>query len=500
MTTASARTDHASSAKVKSGGTLLFGAEQEPPCLQGLLNDCNNTWASWVEERVIPGVYKIAPDFSYKLDLAASTKLQLNPQRVTYNISPKAVWSDGKPVTAQDMVFTLRTILNKSWDKKPTGGGIVSRTGYDLINKTKVVGSKQVTMYFKKPFADWKDLFAGAMGILPQHALQGTDLTKDFINNINSPKTGKPISSGPFMFKSWAKGSQLTLVRNPSYKLGHKSYVNSVVFRFLTDSNTEIQQVRGGEVDAIYPQPQLPLSALRGVSGLKVQSSLGTQYEHVDIQLGPNGNKAAKNPWVRQALMYSINRQGILTTLFGKLNPSLKPLNNLIYLNNQPQYVAHWQKWNYNPAKAKQLLESHNCTKGSDGIYSCGGTKLSFSFESTAGNQLRELAFQIMQQQTKASGIELTNNFKPSNVAFGTDLSAGTWQLFMFAWVGTPDPSGSTAIWSCPNAGGSSNFMNYCNARATALMKKADNTLVPKVRAALENQADSLIANDVPSV
>jgi len=500
VATASARVNHAAAPKVKVGGTLLFGAEQEPPCLMGLLNDCNNTWAAWVEERVIPGVYKIAPDFSYKTDLVTKTKLQLNPQRVTYYISKKAVWNDGKPVTGQDMVFTLKTIMNKAWDTKPTGGGIVSRTGYELINKTKTQGSKIVTMYFKKNFADWKDLFSGNMGILPSHALKGTDLTKDFINDINSPKTGKPISSGPLMFKSWAKGSQLVLVRNPKYKLGHKTYLSSTVFRFLTDSNTEIQQVRGGEVDAIYPQPQLPLAALRQAPGLRVQSSLGSQYEHIDIQLGPKGNPLAKNPWVRQALMYSINRQAVLSTLFGQLNPTLKPLNNVIYLNNQPEYVAHFQKWNYNPSKAKSLLESHGCSKGGDGIYRCGGTKLTFSFESTAGNKLRELAFQIMQQQAKDSGIEFTNNFKPSNVAFGQDLTAGTWDLFMFAWVGTPDPSGSTAIWSCPNDGGSSNFMAYCNARATAFMKKADNELNPKQRAKFENQADALIANDIPSI
>ena len=71
VATASARPDHAAAAKVKVGGTLLFGAEQEPPCLNNLLNDCNNTWAAWISQQAMPGVYTVQPDFSYKLDLAS---------------------------------------------------------------------------------------------------------------------------------------------------------------------------------------------------------------------------------------------------------------------------------------------------------------------------------------------------------------------------------------------------------------------------------------------
>jgi peptide/nickel transport system substrate-binding protein len=505
--TASARAHQTAAPQPKSGGTLLFGAEQEPACLNVNLNDCNNTWAAWTAEQAIQGVYWRTPQFGYQLDLASSVKLQLNPMRLTYTINPKAVWSDGKPVTGDDMVFTLKTFMDKSIDTKPTGGGITTRAGYQDIILTgpkapKVFGPgrKSVTFTFSKPFADWKDLWAGAVGVLPMHALQGTDFTNDFINDLKNPKTGESISDGPFILKSWSKGSQMVFVRNPKYWGPHKAYLNSLIFRFLTDSNTEIQQVRGGEVDAIYPQPQLPLAALRGQSGLSVDSNLGSQYEHIDIQFGPKGNTLARNPWVRQALMMSIDRNEVLSKLFSKLNPKLKPLDNVLYLTNSPSYRPHFNKWNFNPTKAAQLLTSHGCTKGGDGIYSCLGKRLSFSYESTKGNQLRELAFQVIQARLKSNGIEVTDNFKPSNIAFGQDLTAGTWDLFMFAWVGSPDPGGNTPIWSCPNKGGTSNFMNYCNAKMTSLLQKADTTLDPDQRVSTENAADALIAQDVPSV
>jgi peptide/nickel transport system substrate-binding protein len=92
------------------------------------------------------------------------------------------------------------------------------------------------------------------------------------------------------------------------------------------------------------------------------------------------------------------------------------------------------------------------------------------------------------------------DNFKPSSVAFGTDLVQGNYDLFMFAWTGSPDPQGSTAFWSCPNGGGTQNYMSYCNARATRLLHQADRTLNPKARQDLVNQADGLMANDIPTI
>src|SRR5207253_1880529 len=188
------------------------------------------------------------------------------------------------------------TILNKAWDAKPTGGGIVSRVGYDQIVGAKVSGGgKVVTFTFKPNYADWKDLFSY---ILPQHALQGEDYTKVFINDFVNPKNGKEIADGPFTWVKWNKGSDFTLTRNTKWWGPHRPYLDKIVSRFLTDSNTEIQQVRGGEVDAIYPQPQLPLSALRGAPGLTVQSHLGPIWEHIDINL-VKGNALLHNLWVR---------------------------------------------------------------------------------------------------------------------------------------------------------------------------------------------------------
>src|SRR5947209_17476555 len=198
----------------QAGGTLVFGSEQEPPCMNLNLNDCNNTWANYYGQLVIRGVYMVNPKFTYVNDLVSNVSLKLNPQRVTYTIKPNAKWNDGQPVTSKDFIFTLTTIMNKAWDSAPTGGGIVSRNGYDQISHATANGNKSVTFTFKTNFADWKDLFSI---VLPQHALAGEDFTKVFINDFVNPKTGKEISDGPFVFDSWNHGSDFTLVKNPSF-------------------------------------------------------------------------------------------------------------------------------------------------------------------------------------------------------------------------------------------------------------------------------------------
>jgi len=473
-------------------GTVVFGAEQGGGpdwCLnQAMYNDCGEFWNSVFLTPVLRGVFMIQPNFTYKPDLISKFTLQLSPMRVTYYIKAKAKWSDGVPVTGKDIKFSWQVQMD------PKLKDHVNNAGYDQIKS--VTGSgKVVKVTFRTPYADWKDLF-GSGYVLPAHALTGANMINVWTDNIVNPKTGKPISNGPFLETAFDRGSGITLTRNPAW-WGTKPKIDRIVFKFLTDTNTEIQQIRGGEVDAIYPQPQQALSELSGQAGLRIQSNLGTTWEHIDIQQGPKGNPLAKNLWVRQALILSLDRLSTVKALFGQLNPRLRPLNNTIFVTNHPAYKQNWAKWTYNRTKAENILKAHNCTKAADGIYRCGGTKLSFQFESTRGNKLRELSFTFFQDQAKKAGIELLNNFKPAGTYFGEDLPNHNYDLALFAWVGSPDPAGSVEIYKC---NGQSNYMEYCNKKVSSLLEASDVQLNVKKRFALFNQADALMANDIPTI
>jgi len=316
---------------------------------------------------------------------------------------------------------------------------------------------------------------------------------------ICNPKKGNaPIGNGPFLLTRFDRGSGVTLNRNPRGWYGKKAKLDSIVFRFITNTNSEIQSIRSGEVDAIYPQPQLALADLRSQAGLRVVTHLGLQWEHIEIQQGAKGNPLAKQKWLRQALITSINRSAAAKALYGTLNPKVGVLNSLTRLTNEKTYdPKHFNKWNYNPTKVANMMRAHNCAKGGDGIYRCGGTKVSFDFASTTGNALRALAFTIFQDQAAKAGVELKNGFVPAGTLFGSKLPAHDFDLAMFTFLVTVDPHYVVANFSC---GSGPNYTEYCNRTVTKLLAQSDRELNLTKRLALVNRAGAIIGNDVPMI
>jgi peptide/nickel transport system substrate-binding protein len=490
--TGSARVNGPTSHQSGKGGTLIFGAEQGGGpdwCLNLILDvDCNAFWNVVFQTPVIRGAFLFTPSFKYQPDLISKYTLQLKPMRVTYYIRKNAKWSDGVQVTGKDFKFTWQTAMNPKYKDH------IDPLGWEDISSVKGNG-KVVKVTFKKNFAAWRGLFGY---VLPEHALAGTDMLTVWNDCICNPKAGNaPISDGPFLLTKFDRGSGITLERNPKGWYGKKAKLDSIVFRFVTNTNSEIQAIRGGEVDAIYPQPQLALADLKGQAGLKIQTHLGLQWEHIEIEEGAKGNPLAKDKWMRQALMLSVNREAAARALFGTLNPNVKVLQSLTRTTSHPGYQPHFDKWNYNPGKVETILKAHGCTKGADGIFTCNGTRVSFLFESTRGNKNRELAFTIYDDQARKAGIELKNGFVPAGTLFGSHLPDHNFDLAMFTYLVTVDPHYNVSIFSC---GSPSNYTEYCNQKVTSLLKQSDVTLDEKMRTKLVNQADVIMADDIPMI
>jgi peptide/nickel transport system substrate-binding protein len=483
---------HAAGPTPKVGGTVVFGAEQEPPCLNNYLAGCNNTWTAWTAATSDRALYIVKPDFTIVPDIAAGeAKLVTKPKMsLTVTIKKQAVWSDGVPITYKDFLYTQQANVDPKND-------VAGRSGWDSVGSVVPVSKDGRTfkINFKKPYAPWKVLLA--QSLYPQHALQGSDFNNVWLTDNNNPKTGKPVGNGPFILTSYVKGQSITMVRNPKWWGPHKPYLDKVVFVFRTNTDTEVQAIRGGEVDVIYPQPQLQLADLKSQSGLKIQSSNGTTLEHLDFnETAKGGLPLLRAPWFRQAIAYSIDRNALVKQLFATLNPKLTPLQNLTYVNNQKEYQPHFQSYTYSPSKVASIMQKHSCNKGGDGIWVCNGTRASIKFGTTAGNKLRELSQEIMQAQAKNAGIELVPNNAPSRIFF-PQLADFNYQMALFAWVGTGDPAGQIDIYGC---GGESNWKGYCSNKVTSLFKQSDAELDPAKRIAEVNSADANMALNVPTL
>jgi peptide/nickel transport system substrate-binding protein len=352
-----------------------------------------------------------------------------------------------------------------------------------------------VKVTYKRNFAAWKGLFGY---VLPQHALAGSDMLTVWNTCICNPKKGNaPIGDGPFVLSRYDAGSGITLTKNPRGWYGRPAKLNSIVFRFITNTNSEIQAIRSGEVDAIYPQPQLALADLRSQAGLKVVSHVGLQFEHIEIQQGAKGNPLAKQVWMRRALMQSLNRAAAAKALYGSLNPSVGPLNSLVRLKGEAGFRNDFAAYNYSPAKVASAMQAHNCNKGGDGIYTCNGTKVAFDFASTTGNALRTLAFTIFQDQAAKAGIQLKNAFVPAGTLFGSKLPAHDFDLAMFTYLVAVDPHYNVSIYSCGNA---SNYAEYCNRNVTKWLSASDKELNPAKRLALITKSGKQIGSDVAAI
>ena len=165
-----------SSGPVPDGGTLVLGAEQEPDCADWIGSCGGASWGVYtIEEHTMPrvfdyakknGVWTEVPNILItKMPTAATVG---GKQVVTYDLNPKAVWSDGEPITSTDFKYT--------WDQIVTGEDIYDTTGYDKIESVDDSKPAQPVVTFKEPYASWKGLFGGGLyGIFPSHILEGKD-------------------------------------------------------------------------------------------------------------------------------------------------------------------------------------------------------------------------------------------------------------------------------------------------------------------------------------
>ena len=164
-------------------------------------------------------------------------------------------------------------------------------------------------------------------------------------------------------------------------------------------------------------------------------------------------------------------------------------------------YRANWGYLKFNKTKSENLMKSHGCTKGGDGIYSCGGKRASFNFVWKSGNQLRQLTFEALQAELKQVGIEIKADDSPN--ALTDRLPNGDYDMILYAWIGNPDISGLDGIYGCRNDAtneAQQNTTGYCNKKVDKLLKQANTIFDSAQQAKVTNQAFALMAKDLPTI
>jgi len=494
--------------------SMVFGLEQGVTGFNTLEADENAFYAAIVAGTpILRGAYIIDQKGNYHLDMVS--KVVATKKILRFKIRKDANWywvgHKAHPVTAADFIYTWKQIVDPK-------NNVASAVGYSNIASASGHG-KTVTFRWKpgQAFADYRDLFGL---ILPGFALQGGSggcgggcTFNQYWHTGVVGSDNKPISDGPFYMASYTPNQGMLLKKN-SHWYGKKAGLTSISFKIITDTNSEIQAMRGGEVDAITPSPETALSQLVHQKNLVYSAVPSFTQEHWDIQVNPTAQfRNAWNPlltkqYIRAAISEGMNRPSLIKALYGPIAPGLKPLNNTFYEigPNANGKFAYFKKYNFNPKNAIKLLKSHGCTggpsspsAGNSKVWTCGGKKTEFRFDTTT-RASRVTSSQIFQQQLMAIGIKLDVTIHQASDFFGTTLPNTNFDLGEYAWIGGPDPSGFDAIYQCYNAQknlGGSNYKRYCNGKVDSLIKKGEINFNAKKRTAQYQQAAKLTSNQI---
>jgi len=495
--------DTINTATVAKGGTLTYALEKTIDNWNILTSAGNTFETAEVENSIYPAAFNVLPDLSPTLDtdlLTSATVTSPSPQTITYVINPKAVWSDGTPITADDFIYAWKAQDGTDCTKCD----IASTTGYAQI--ASVTGSNNgstVTVVMKTPFSDWKSLFGN---LLPYHVASPQGL--DQVNLEKSWDTGfattpPTVSGGPFVISNFQKDQSVTLTPNPKWYGKNGPYLDKLVFRMITDATQEPPALQNGEIDAMYPQPEVDLiSQLNGMSNIVYQLDLGLVFEHIDLNLQ---TPALQNVALRKALFTAVDVKGMIARTAGQTDPGITPLGNRMFVPGQNGYQDNVTSFGYgsgNVAAAKQILTAAGYKVGSTLTDPSGKAVPALTMRYTQGNAVRQTECQLFAAAAKQLGV--TVNVSPTD-SLGDTLTQKDanhkYDIIVFAWVATPFGSANAALYQSDKAQGAAgnwggNYGHYSNPAVDSALADSLVTTDPAKELADLNTADKQLSAD----
>ncbi len=488
------------------GGEAIVGDSQEPPTLNPMVPGGDNFIVSIIGQGYNTGVQEIdgytlslIPELVTELPTIANGGVTLNDDgtmTVKYTIKDEAVWEDGTPISGDDFLFTLNTILDPDLP--------VDKTTYEDIDLDSViVGAKTFEYTLAAPTALYELVFGL---ILPKHSIEGSDFTTDWNDKMWA-------SGGPFIFSEWATGEFIKLVRNDNYwktdaETGQQlPYLDSVIFRFIPESESLINAFKAREVDVIQPDPNTEIiETLQALEpeGARVEVLSGPVWEHLNFQFGDtrfdmNENSCNESLNLRQAVGHAINKQLLVDEL---LAGQVEPLDSYVTAFSPTLSQDSWAQYDFDSAAASELFAA---------ALEETGKECEVVFSTTSNNDARVKMSELFVEMFAAADMPYTNELQDSALFFGETLDNGKWDLGEWAWVGTPGLAGLIGIhdvWdpeAPPPDGG--NYYRYgvaaegaeatdASVRFGEVRDAMNQTVDPDELVSLINEAENILADN----
>jgi peptide/nickel transport system substrate-binding protein len=392
-------------------------------------------------------------------------------------------WHDGAPFSADDVKYSIELLNNPDFRAG-------KRQGHELVKKIEVKSPTEIVWHMEKLYAPYPSILAWTF-IVPKHIMEKA---KD--PNTSSLNTD-PIGTGPFKWKQRVPGDHIALSANPDY-FGEGPYAETLIFKYIPDLTVLYTQFQTGDIDYIGLQGITAdhYAEAKKLADRVVMPDPSAFIENIAFNLG---QPQFKDRAVREAIYYATDKKSVIDDVYyglPKPSESYLPPESWAFNPDLP-------KQQYDPDKAKEMLDEAGWKVGAGGVREKDGVKLAFTNSTTAGNQLREQAQQLLQQNWQDVGIKMEIHNLPAAVMWGD-----YWMMSKFdtAMVGLdfmvgPDPDATDYFGGQQiNAlgGNGQNNTQFRNAEVDKLLAEGASTFDRAKRKAAYMQMQVITRRELP--
>jgi peptide/nickel transport system substrate-binding protein len=348
--------------------------------------------------------------------------LAADGKSVTWKLKKGVTWHDGKPFTADDVVFTWE------YSRDPATATLTSGSYKDVV--VEKVDQYTVVVKFPAPTPFWADTFVAAAGcIIPKH------LFADYIGakSREAPTNLRPVGTGPYKFKDFKPGDLVTGVINTDYHQENRPHFDAIEMKGGGDAVSAARAVlQTGEFDFgwnMQVEDEILLRLEKGGKG-RVIMTKGGGIEHIQLNTRDpwtevDGERASlktthpilSDPAVRRALALLVDKDSVEKHIYGRTGVATAN-----FFNNPERFRSKNTKYEFNVDKAIDILEKAGWKKGADGVREKDGKKLKFVYQ-TSINQPRQKTQAIVKQAAQKAGIDIELKSVTASVFFSSDVS-----------------------------------------------------------------------------
>lgn len=448
------------------------------------------------------GFLRLDSDFSILTDDSFGTyeKTSDDPLTVKYTLKDGLKWSDGEPITADDMLFSWAQSSGYYDDATvdPDTGDVTSGTQYfSLAGSTAGLDTTDfpeisddnlsLTIKYSVPFVDWQ--LVNMIG-KPAHVMAdkaGVSL-EDFIKTLKDMPKGDPsapveanpvlkaaadfwntgydvtsmptdksllVSSGPFIVTDFTPESDITLEKNPEYTGALSPAYDQLIIRFIGDANAQVTALQNGEVNAI--QPQASADTLTALTNANANVSEGNQvaYDHLDLRQAG----VFSDPTVREAFLKTVPRQQILDSIITPINPSAEVLNSQIFLPTDAQYKDAVAASGYDKYTEPDI-------EGAKALLAGATPTVRILYNTNNPNRVD--SFRAIQESAQQAGFVIVDGGSPD---WSSLLTSDGYDASIFGWI-SPG-AGNASLPQIFKTGGGGNYSLYTNADVDKLVDES---------------------------